>query len=267
MTNLDWMPWIYHWKNRLVWFCVFLPSTELWNIMDIMVMVWGMSGQVTGSRWICLLDHSVHFECDNVTLKIAEGTVSSWIRTKMLCQTKRFTQDRTCCWSCSMGKPMMERGGQPTNRPVLWSPPLGKRGLTRSLSMNHVFTPGNVGIFEPWRFCLHFPEITHSILCAIYYRYNMCILCYINHSCHASKYIPTQRWMAKEIHVSLRLLRVVGAGDITDPLDSSGTLRSFKAVWRPKTKRVYIDGRTSTIVIGSSWYFCFQLCTYDMYHF
>ena len=31
-------------------------------------------------------------------------------------------------------------------------------------------------------------------------------------------------------NVSLpRLLRIVGAGDITDPLDSSWTLRSFKA--------------------------------------
>ena len=34
----------------------------------------------------------MHFECDACDAE-PEGTVCSWTRTKMVCQTKRFTQD------------------------------------------------------------------------------------------------------------------------------------------------------------------------------
>ena len=80
-----------------------------------------------------------------------------------------------------------------------------------------------------------------AYMCYIYTTgniYILCILilCYINHSCHVDVciyiYICTNPMMdgKRNPNVSLpRLLRIVGAGDITDPLDSSWTLRSFKA--------------------------------------
>ena len=111
--HVYWMPWIYQWKSRMVWFFshVFFPSKDVWNIM---VVVWRILGQVTGRVKVNLPWVNVHFECDACDAE-PEGTVCSWTRTKMVCQTKRFTQDpmrlvklSEDCGSSILGCPKME---------------------------------------------------------------------------------------------------------------------------------------------------------------